>query len=118
MSNIFTIKDIPGWHGLTWSVSWPQRGIVRKQRYKMLEFAAQTGDCCVGACSDSECVSINTSVLHSQSWEPEMLDHLFSRVTELKGMAFTERKYAERFVELAEQHIAWNLLKHQDQEHN
>lgn len=118
MSTIFKIADIPGWHGLTWTVTWPGRGVIRRQRYKMLEFAAQTGDYCIGVSSATECVSINTPVLLSQDWEPEMLDHLFGSVSELTGMAFTERRFAERFVELAEKHIAWNLLKQGADEHN
>jgi hypothetical protein len=84
----------------------------------MLEFAAQTGDFRVGVCTEQECLSIEVSILWSQSWEPEMLDHLFGTVKELTGLAFTERRYAVRFVELAEQHIAWNLLKQRTEEHN
>jgi hypothetical protein len=118
MSNLFTITDIPEYDRLTWTVTWPGRGVIRRQRYKMLEFAAQSGDWRVGVCTEKECASIDTVVLLSTTWEPEMLDHLFGPVKELTGLAFTERRYAERFVELAEQHIAWNLLKQRTEEHN
>lgn len=118
MSNLFTISDIPEWDGFGWSVSWPGRGAVRRQRYKLLEFASQSGDFRVGVCTEKQCLSIEVSLLWAQSWEPEMLDHLFGPIQELTGLAFTERRYAERFVELAERHIAWNLLKRGTEEHN
>jgi hypothetical protein len=118
MSKLFTITDIPEYDRLTWTVTWPGRGVVRRQRYKMLEFAAQSGDWRVGFCTEKECASVNTVVLLSTNWEPEMLDHLFETTKELTGLAFTERRYAERFVELAERHIAWNLLKQRAEEHN
>lgn len=114
MSKLFTITDIPEYDQLGWSVTWPGKGVIRRQRYKLLEFASQTGDWRVGVCAGSECVSIDTVLLFNTAWEPEMLDHLFGTVKELTGLAFTQRQYAERFVELAERHIAWNLLQRQE----
>jgi hypothetical protein len=118
MSDFFTINDIPDYDKLGWTVTWPGRGVVHRQRYKMLEFAAQSGDWRVGFCTEKECASVDTNVLLGTNWEPEMLDHLFKSSRELAGIAFTERQYAERFVKLAEQHIAWNLLKRRAEEHN
>lgn len=118
MSKIFKISDFPTWDGLSWAVSWPTLGVVRRQRYRLLEFAAQSGDWRVGVCAGNECVSINAELLHQTEWKPEMLDHLFGTISEVSSVAFTELKYAEKFVEVAERYIAWNLLKQGSEEHN
>lgn len=118
MSDIFTITDIPEYDSLTWYVTWPGRGVVRRQRYKMLEFASQTGDYRVGLCAGKDCVSIDCMLLYETAWEPEMLDHLFGSAHELSAVAFTERKYAEKFVDIAEKYISWKLLTEVPKEHN
>ncbi len=114
-SNIFEIKEIdPVWDRLTCSVSWPSRGVVRSHRYTLLKLAAETGDWRIGLTNDKECHSIDSVILYSQSWTPEMLDHLFGTSKELTGLAFTQRKYAEDFVDRAEKYIAWKMLSRQD----
>lgn len=109
-SDIFEIKEIPEWDKLKYSVSWPGKGVVRKHRYTLLKLAAETGDWRIGITNGEECHSIDSVILYSQSWEPEMLDHLFGQSKELRGFAFTQQTYAEDFVYRAEKYIAWNLL--------
>lgn len=110
-SDLFKIKEIdPTWDQLTYSVTWPDKGRVRHHRYTLLKLAAETGDWRIGITNDKECHSIDTLILYSQAWAPEMLDHLFGTSKELTGLAFTQLKYAEDFVERAEKYIAWKML--------
>lgn len=114
-SDIFEIKEIdPVWDRLTCSVTWPNKGVVRNHRYTLLKLAAETGDWRIGVTNGGECHSIDTVILYSQAWAPEMLDHLFGRSKELRGLAFTQRKYAEDFVDRAEKYIAWKMLARMD----
>lgn len=119
MSNIFEIKEMTAdWEGLSYSVSWPGRGIVRHQRYIMLEQAVKTGDYRVGFSNGKECVRVNAEVVVNDHWQPEYIDHLFGSMSELTSVAFTSRKYAEDFVYRMEKVIMWKMLKRPGQEHN
>lgn len=110
-SNIFRINQLTGsWQGLHYSVTWPNRGAVGQHRYVMLEQAAKTGDYQIGVSNGQEAVRINTDII-DDNWRPEMIDHLFGRVSELTAVAFTDRKYAEDFVDRMEKIIAWKMLK-------
>lgn len=114
-SNIFHIHHMAApWEGLHYSVTWPGRGSVREHRYIMLEQAFKTGDFCVGITNGPECVRVNSDVVLGHSWQPEFLDHMFGRSAELTAVAFTERKYAEDFVDRMEQIIAWKMLGRRD----
>lgn len=111
MSNIFQINPLAApWEGLYYSVSWPGRGIVKQQRYVMLEQAFETGDYRIGISNGKEAVRVNADVVFDKTYQPEFLDHMFSSVTELTSVAFTERKYAEDFVYRMEKIIVWKAL--------
>lgn len=110
-SNIFDIKHMSApWEGLHYSVSWPEHGVVRRQRYVMAEQAFKTGAYQVGFSNGRECLRVNAEVVLGHSWQPEFIDHMFGSVSELRSVAFTELRYAENFVYRMEQIIAWKML--------
>ena len=110
-SDIFRINQMTApWEGLHYSVTWPNRGTVGRHRYVMLEQALKTGSYRIGLYNGHEAVRINADVIDN-NWRPEMLDHIFGKVGELTSVAFTDRKYAEDFVDRMEKIIAWKMLK-------
>jgi hypothetical protein len=116
MSNILNIKEIPAWCGLEWSVSWDGRGVVAQPNgIKAIwecAFGAVTKGWRVGFAFEKEAISIDcVTALNAEYASLEYLSHIVQRHGGIKGVAFTHREEAEKFVDDLEKVIMWKLLK-------
>jgi hypothetical protein len=94
MSNILSIKEIPAWQGLEWSVNWDGRGVVAQPNgIKAIwecAFRAATKGWRVGFAFEKEAISVDTSLAFSDQYTSlEYLLHLIQRYGGIKGVAFT-----------------------------
>jgi hypothetical protein len=116
MSNILTIKEIPAWCGLEWSVSWDGRGVIAQPNgIKAIwdcAFGAINKGWRIGFAFEKEAVSIDTSVAYGDQYASlEYLSHLIQQHGGIRGVAFTYREEAEKFVDDLEKLIMWKMLK-------
>lgn len=122
IANIFEIKAIePAWNGIHYSVTWSGRGPVttNQHRYTMITAAFETGDWSVGVeSSRGEVATINSSVVYDRHWCPEMVDHMFRPGSDIVSFGFSQRRYAESFVDRMEKHLMWKSLTRVQPEHN
>lgn len=122
ITNIFEIKAIdPPWNGIHYSVTWPGRGpvITNQNRYTMITAAFETGDWSVGVeSSNQEVVTINPSMVYDRHWSAEMVDHLFRPGSDIVSFGFSQRRYAESFVDRMEKHLMWKSLARVQLGHN
>ena len=122
ITSIFEIKAIdPPWNGIHYSVTWPGRGpvITNQNRYTMITAAFETGDWSVNVeSSRGEVVTINPSAVYDRYWSAEMVDHLFRPGSDIVSFGFSQRRYAESFVDRMEKHIMWKSLARAQLGHN
>jgi hypothetical protein len=116
VTDLFTIKAMSApWQELNYSVSWDGRGMVSKHQQLLKiwkgAFEACTRGYCVGFSFGDQAVRIDSSVAYGNEGSVEYLIHLVNHHGGITGVAFVYREEAERFVDIMEKHIAWNLLK-------
>lgn len=113
-TDVFVITDIPRIRGCEWSVTWPAYGRVHHlhNQAKLVGAAFESGAESFGISLENGEVHWLSSMLYYQSNMilEDLLDHM-RLLSPLTGFAFPERRYAERFVEAAEQVIIWGLLQ-------
>lgn len=116
---IFVIRDHPTWQGLSWNVSWPNRGIVRKRDHirTMWTEAFETGAYSVGfAVGQGRCFRVDC-VVYETAGDSALAHFLQHEITQLEGVSFAYRDEAERFVTAMEKIIMWKTLQRKQQCH-
>ena len=113
-TDVFKITNIPRTQRCEWSVTWPEYGRVNNlhNQAKLVGAAFESGAENFGISLANGNVHWLSSIVYYQSNMilEELLEHM-NLMSPLTGFAFPERRYAESFVEAAEQLIIWGLLK-------
>lgn len=111
-TNIFTIRDIPTWQGLNWSVTWPGRGYIQSSEHIKVvwDTAFKTGAFSVGFALENHRLLRVDCVVREMSGD-RALKHFLGRLTLLEGLAFAYRDEAEKFVYEMEKYITFQALK-------
>lgn len=116
MTDIFTIREMSTWHGLSWSVSWKDWGTIKRPVAlgNLWDCAFNTGADIVGFAGGStdqpRALTINASLADRLN-TVEDYAYALARVMPIESVAFPSKDQAEMFVEAASKIIEWNLLK-------
>ena len=111
---LFLISEVPVMHRCRWTVTWPGRGYVsiHQNQERMLDAAFASDSEEIGICFENNNTYWITSDVYYQSnmKSADLLDCLGNR-NPISGFAFIEQTHAEKFADMMEKEIIWNLLK-------
>ena len=118
-SNIFFIREIPSWQGLTWSVTWPGRGFIQTPEHikTVWDTAFGTGAFSVGF-SIGRGRSLRVDCIVYETGGVRALEHFVKHeLAEVDGVAFAYHEEAQQFATEMEKIIMWNILKKDNAEY-
>lgn len=114
VSDIFKIREIPCINRCEWSVTWDGYGQVTRARnqFLILDAAARaTADQFGLSLNNGTVLWISPEIFFQGTLDAEAVVEQIGLDSPINGVAFVQRKSAEKFVESMEQVIIVNLLK-------